>query len=87
MSINGTLVEAKMFTFTPESTHFIFNYCPIYPHDGASAKFSTNSQETDYRVGLDVIGKRVVWDGAKSNNTLSSLRFFSVEPFTKYFVS
>ncbi len=30
--------------------HFIFNLCPIYPHDGASAKFSTNSQETDYRV-------------------------------------
>jgi hypothetical protein len=50
VSINGTLVEAKMFTFTLESTHFIFNYCPIYPHDDASAKFSTNSQETDYRV-------------------------------------
>ncbi len=42
VSINGTLVEAKMFTFTLESTHFIFNWCPIYPHDGASAKFSTN---------------------------------------------
>ncbi len=38
-------------------------------------------------IGLDVIGKRVVWDGAKSNKTLSSLRFFSVEPFIKYFVS
>jgi hypothetical protein len=48
MSVNGTLVEAKMCTFTLESTLFIFNMCPIYTHDGASAKFSTNSQETDY---------------------------------------
>ncbi len=36
-----------MCTFTLESTHFIFNKCPIYTHDAASAKFSTNSQETD----------------------------------------
>ncbi len=34
--------------FTFESTHFFFNKCPIYTYDGASAKFSTNSQETDY---------------------------------------
>jgi hypothetical protein len=38
-------------------------------------------------IGVDVIGRRVVWDGAKSSKMLSSLRFFSVEPFTKYFVS
>jgi hypothetical protein len=44
------LVEDKMCTFTLESTHFIFNKCLIYTHDGASAKFSTNSQETDYSV-------------------------------------
>ncbi len=25
---------------------FSFNKCPIYSHDGASAKFSTNSQAT-----------------------------------------
>jgi hypothetical protein len=50
VSVNETLVEAKMCTFTLESTHFIFNKCPIYTHDGASAKFSTNSQETDYSV-------------------------------------
>ncbi len=50
MSVNGTLVEAKMCTFTLESTHFIFNQCPIYTHDGASAKFSTNSHETVYSV-------------------------------------
>ncbi len=24
--------------------------CPIYTHDGASAKFRTNSHETDYSV-------------------------------------
>ncbi len=50
MSVNGTLVKAKMCTFTLESTHFIFKKCAIYTHDGASAKFSTNSQETDYSV-------------------------------------
>jgi hypothetical protein len=48
VSVNGTLVEAKMCTFTLESTHFIFNKCPIYTHDGASGKFITNSHETDY---------------------------------------
>ncbi len=42
--------SAKMFTFTLESTHFIFNKCPIYTYDGASGKFSTNSHETDYSV-------------------------------------
>jgi hypothetical protein len=52
VSINGTLIEAKMCTFTLESTHFIFNKCPIYTYDGASAKFSTNSQETDYSAVL-----------------------------------
>jgi hypothetical protein len=50
VSVNGTLVEDKMFTFTLESTHFIFNKCPINTHDSASAKFSTNSHETDYSV-------------------------------------
>ncbi len=25
--------------------------CPIYTHDSAMAKFSTNSNETDYSVG------------------------------------
>ncbi len=50
MGVNGTLVEAKLCTFTLECAHFIFNLCPIYSHDGASAKLSTNSQETDYSV-------------------------------------
>jgi hypothetical protein len=44
------LVEAKMCTFTLESKHFIFNKCPIYTSDGASAKFITNKHETDYTV-------------------------------------
>jgi hypothetical protein len=33
--------------FKDESAHFSFNKCPIYTHDGASAKFITNSQETN----------------------------------------
>jgi hypothetical protein len=53
VSVKGTIVEAKMCTFTLESTHFIFNKSPIYTHDGASAKFSTNSQKTDYSVVSD----------------------------------
>ncbi len=44
VSLNGTLIEDKLRTFT----HFIFNKCPIYTHDGASVKFSTNSHATDY---------------------------------------
>ncbi len=51
VSVNGTLVEDKLCTFTLESTNFIFNLYPIYTHDGASAKFSAKSQETDYSVG------------------------------------
>ncbi len=52
MSVNETLLEAKMCTFTLESTHFIFNKCPIYTHDGASAKVNTSCDETDYSVGV-----------------------------------
>ena len=37
VSLNGTLVEAKKFTFTLECTHFIFNKT----HDGVNDKFST----------------------------------------------
>jgi hypothetical protein len=56
VSVNGKLVEAKMCTFTRESTHFIFNKCPKYTHDGASAKFSTNSHETGELVFLNLYG-------------------------------
>jgi hypothetical protein len=31
-----TLAEAEVCTFTLDSTHFIFNKCPIYAHYGAS---------------------------------------------------
>jgi hypothetical protein len=46
----GTLIESKMCTFILESTHFMFNKCSIYTHDGANAKFSTNTHKTDYSV-------------------------------------
>jgi hypothetical protein len=52
VSVNGTPVEAKSNAFPLESTHFVFYLCPICTHDGASAKFSPNSQETAYSVGL-----------------------------------
>ncbi len=39
VSLNRTLLEAKICIFTLESTHFIVNKCSIYTHDGASAKF------------------------------------------------
>ncbi len=50
MSVNGTLVESKIFTFTLESTHFF--KCPVYTHDGASATATiiTSSNEKDYNV-------------------------------------
>ncbi len=50
MGVNGTLVEDKMRGFKGECAHFSFNNCPIYTHDGASDKFSTNSQEMDNSV-------------------------------------
>ncbi len=50
MSVNGTLDEDKMRRFKGECAHFSFNKCPIYTHDGASVKFSTNSNKTDNSV-------------------------------------
>jgi hypothetical protein len=47
VSVNGRLVEAKMCTLTLGSPHFIFSKCSIYTHEGASAKFSTNSHKTN----------------------------------------
>jgi hypothetical protein len=60
VSVNGTLVDDKMCTFTLESTHFIFSKFPICTHDGASAKFSTNSHETDYSARQDRYQPRLV---------------------------
>ncbi len=55
MGVNGLLVEDKMRIFKSESAQFSFIKCPIYTHDGASAKFITNSQETDnHTVGTTV---------------------------------
>jgi hypothetical protein len=54
MSLNGALVEDKLRKFKGEGAHVSFKKCPIYTHDGASAKFSTNSHETDYSVCLHI---------------------------------
>ncbi len=55
-SINETHVEDKLCTFTIEYTHFILSQCPIYTHEGASAKFSINLQEIDYSAVLAILG-------------------------------
>jgi hypothetical protein len=52
VSYNGILDEAKLCAFTLECTHFVFDKCPIDTHDGASAKFCINSQETDNSAGV-----------------------------------
>jgi hypothetical protein len=49
MSVNGTFVEEEKCVDSRVNMHIVlysFNKCPIYGHDGASAKFSTNSHET-----------------------------------------
>jgi hypothetical protein len=51
VSVNGTLVEDKMRRIKEECAQFSFNKCPVYTHDGASAKF-TNSHETDNSVHI-----------------------------------
>ncbi len=50
MSVNETLVEEKMHTLQGEYAQLSFNKCPIYTHDDASAKLSTNSHETENSV-------------------------------------
>ncbi len=50
MSVEGTLVEDKIHKFKGKYAHFNFNKCPSYTHDGASAKFSTSTHETDNSV-------------------------------------
>ncbi len=46
MSVNGTLFKDKMRSFKGEYAQFSFK-CPVYTHDDANAKFSSNSQESD----------------------------------------
>jgi hypothetical protein len=60
VSVNGTQVEGKMRKFKGECAQFSFNRCPIHTHDGANAKFSTNSQETDNSVDLESTGVHVL---------------------------
>jgi hypothetical protein len=60
VSVNGTLVEDKMRTFMGECAHFSFNKFPIYAHDGASPKFSTNLQEMDNSVLLHTFSSGVL---------------------------
>ncbi len=50
VSVNGTLDEDKLRRFKGKCPHFSFNKCPIYTHDGASAKFNTNSHGTNNSV-------------------------------------
>ncbi len=57
VSVYGTLVEDKMRRFKGEYAQFSFNRCPIYTHDGASAKFSPNSQETDNIAGAQILSQ------------------------------
>jgi hypothetical protein len=57
VSVNGTLAEDKIRRFKGECAQFGFLKCIIYTHDGAIAKFSTNSQETDYSVLCKEISK------------------------------
>jgi hypothetical protein len=47
VSVNGTLAEDKMSRFKGECAQFNLNKCPIYTHNSARAKLSTNSYETD----------------------------------------
>jgi hypothetical protein len=52
MSVNRTLVVDKMrldSRVNVHCAHFSFK-CSIYTHNGASAKFSTNSHETENGV-------------------------------------
>ncbi len=54
MGVNGTFVEHKTRRFKGECAHFVFNKYPIYTHDGASAKFTTNSHDMD-NSAVDII--------------------------------
>jgi hypothetical protein len=54
VSVNGTLFEDKMRRFKGECAQFSFNKCLTYTHDGASAKFNTNSHEMDNSASLKI---------------------------------
>jgi hypothetical protein len=73
VSANGTLAEDKMRRFKSECAHFNFNKRPVYTHDGASYKFSTNSQETDNNA----------WDikTSQTSSAVSSVKFIWIKIF------
>jgi hypothetical protein len=52
---------------------FIFNKCPIYTHDVASAKFRTNSKETDNSAPRLPLPSRILDSYWKTPWTVSPL--------------
>jgi hypothetical protein len=62
VSVNGTLYEDKMPRFKGECAHFSFKNILIYTYDDASAKFSTNSHETDNSVAESYDRKKVAFN-------------------------
>ncbi len=58
VSVKRTHIEEKMRRFKGECAHFSFNKCPVYTHDGAIAKFSTNSHKTNNSVVLSASSAR-----------------------------
>ncbi len=81
MSVNGTLVEDKIRIFKGECAHFSFNKCPIYIHDGASAKFSTNSHVTDNSVVAEFMlhkYKRTIKSKFSASNTLLNISEYAI---------
>ena len=70
VNVNGTLVEIKVCIVTLESTHFIFNKCPIHTHGGASAKFGNNSHETDYSAYIGRVETGFVYLPTQLERTL-----------------
>jgi hypothetical protein len=67
MNVNGALAEDKICRFKGEK-------CPIYTHDGASAKFSTNSYETDYSVAGAALLQAMV------NSSFGNIAFVLIHP-------
>jgi hypothetical protein len=77
VSVYGTLVEDKMRRFKGECAHFSFSKCHIYTRDGASANFSTNSNETDNSVaGICSLYSPAERWGVEPNHTTAKMQGF-----------
>ncbi len=78
MSVKETLIEDKMRIFEGECADFSFNKCPIYTRDGASAKFSTNSQDTDNSADSSDLWKvrQVLYGDGKKGLRIRHIFFF-----------